>query len=79
MVECNQSALDVGSCTHLSSGAKQNPNLAAVHFVEEFRLLQVGIGFMDESHLIRRYAFVDELGSDPNAHQRLAGADDVIE
>ena len=57
MMKGNQSVLDVGSCSQLRRGAKQDTHLSRTHFCEQFSLFQFCSGFMDESNLFSWNAF----------------------
>ena len=50
MVNCHQTVLDVGACSHLLGAAQQNPDLACTDLGEQFLLFGLGIGGVDEGH-----------------------------
>src|SRR6185312_13110723 len=64
VVQRDQSPLDVRTGAHLGGGTQENTHLPAVHLVEELGFLQVGLGVVDEPHLVGRDAMLDQLGLD---------------
>ena len=56
MMRGNQQALHIGACAHLAGAAHQHTHITAAHFGKQLGFFHLGVGAVDELHLVFRDA-----------------------